>query len=216
MRYVLAFSLGVLVCFIVIHLIARPERAEQAQVAAVRSAPHRAGTSNTPPVGRPRIEGASGPEASTRTSAHSVASSAGHSVDGPRRPASELIEDMIASMGDPVMGKPLLAPHQALQTEAKDEPWSTDAETSLRNSLEGTLGTRFEYPSINCGSDLCEIQAATLGNEGQFDNEDFQTALGAMGKEAWWSTMQLGHPTCAYKGAGDGRELVVCFVTRGG
>jgi hypothetical protein len=133
--------------------------------------------------------------------------------DANQRPASELINKMINDMGDPVMGKPLLAPHEQVQTESRDEPWATQADGSLRNELQANLGSKFEFPSVTCATDICKIQPASTGAAG---SEDFTAAINVMGQEPWWSSMQLGHPSCAYQSAGDGRELVVCFLARNG
>lgn len=224
MRTIAAFILGVLACFIVMHSIdqgqvtsrakpiVRAVEADASRAPRVSSSPSQATDTATPSQAKPSQSApTSGPASLTRPNPPSD-----QQADRHQRPASELIDDMIHSAGDAVMGNPLLAAHQELQAQAKDQPWSTLATASIRDNLQSNLGSNYEFPAIDCGTDICEIQAATVNPVGGYSSEEFQNALRVMGQEPWWSTMQLGHPTCTYSGSKNGRALIVCFLAREG
>lgn len=227
MRTIAAFILGALACFIVMRFIAHDRPKPTAGEITADSDAARPSIANRPvaasAIERSLTRAASHDELSRSkpAPARGIAStlhdrSPDQQSSPHQRPASELIDEMIHSAGDAVMGNPLLAPHQQLQEEAKDDPWSTLATGSIRDNLQSNLGSNFEFPAVECGTDICEIQAATINPVSGFSSGEFQDTLRTMGQEPWWSTMQLGHPSCTYSGSKNGRALIVCFVAREG
>ena len=96
------------------------------------------------------------------------------------------------------------APHQAFQRKHADDLWSSAATDQLRRYLEEGLGTRFEFPELECRQDLCEIQAATVNRASNDDAADFQHVINSMPQQPWWQTLGFGAPTISLKSGSDG------------
>lgn len=232
-RSLIAFVAGALCCFVVLHLFehrSAPLRVERpsAEIPAPANSKEQSAPQTQWPVStgtdmpvKKAQSSLERPNAAdhVRTSGHvaTTAPTAPHEKNPDAgRPAAELTANMIANVGDAVMGRPLVAPHETLQAESKDENWSPQAQQELQDYFSGNLGTRFEFPVIDCRLDLCELQAATTTAEATTDVEDFNTLLRQLHDQAWWSTLQFDNQNCAFGAAGDRRGLIVCFFTRNG
>jgi hypothetical protein len=142
-----------------------------------------------------------------RTQSHP--SAAAHTV-----PAAVAINQWLSDPGDSAMGNPLAAPHQVFQGEHVDGQWSSAATQQLKDHLEDSLATKFEFPVIECRQDMCEVQAATVAPGPNDDVAEFQRIFYDMPTQPWWQSLGFGGPTFAVKSSGDGRELIVCFIAR--
>jgi hypothetical protein len=129
-------------------------------------------------------------------------------------PAATALTDWLTADGDRVMGNPLAAPHQELQSEKSDPQWSPGATQTLTNRLGDDFGGELEFPSIDCRTDMCEVQAATLSANQSDVMMDFQQSIYRMPQEEWWKQSGFGAPTFAVKGLPDGRDIIVVFISR--
>src|SRR5262245_19417624 len=98
MKYVMAFALGVLVCFVVMRTIDNGDRDRHVQTAVASVKPSGSDVATNAPT--PPYDAGRAPD-STRSTATPVPAGSNaareHLPAGPRRPASELIDDMITS-----------------------------------------------------------------------------------------------------------------------
>ncbi len=133
----------------------------------------------------------------------------------PRKSAAEFIAALEADDHKSAFPNPSIAPHQAMLNETPDPNWSQAAAQQLRDYLAEQLGNRFEYPLVQCGQDICEIQAATLpGSDRHVDVHDFQVADENMSLQPWWTSLEFDELTFQVDSEDDGRDVMIVFVTR--
>ena len=131
------------------------------------------------------------------------------------RPAAEFIAEFENDDHKSAFPNPATALHQAVQSETPDQDWSQMAAQQLSDYLTATLGSRFEFPLIQCGQDICEIQAASFVTGNHSDDErDFQRVFAAMSQQSWWAAFQFDEQTLEVTGTKNGRVVFVGFVTR--
>jgi hypothetical protein len=112
------------------------------------------------------------------------------------------------------MGNPLAAPHQVLQGEKPDDQWSPAATQALRDYLDANFGGQLEFPLVDCRTDICEIQAATLGPDQDDEAMRFRDAVSGMPQLPWWQSFGFGPPTFAINGQDHDRTLMIVFISR--
>ena len=149
----------------------------------------------------------------------STASTATHQIDQPKVPqksAADIIAALEADDHKSAFPNPSIAPHQAMLSETPDPNWSQAATQQLKDYLAAQLGNRFEYPLVQCGQDICEIDAATLlGSDTNADVLDFQASDENMRLQPWWATLQFDELTFQVDTVdGDGRDVMIVFITR--
>jgi hypothetical protein len=133
----------------------------------------------------------------------------------PKKSAAEIISALESDDHKSAFPNPSIAPHQVLLNETPDPDWSQAAAQQLRDYLAAELGNRFEYPLVQCGQDICEIQAATLpGSNRGVDVHDFQVSDENMHLQPWWSTLQFDELTFQVDSADDGIDVMIVFITR--
>jgi hypothetical protein len=133
----------------------------------------------------------------------------------PQKPAADIIAALETDDHKSAFANPSIAPHQAVMSETPDPDWSQAAAQQLRDYLAAQLGNRFEYPLVQCGQDICEIQAATiLGSDSNTDVRDFQMSDENMHLQPWWSTLQFDELTFQVDSVDDGRDVMIVFITR--
>lgn len=131
------------------------------------------------------------------------------------KPAAELIAAIENDDTKSAFPNPAIAAHQALLNEQSDPDWSQQAEQQLRDFLSAQLGNRFEYPLVQCGTDICEIQAASfVDGDSAADLRDFQRADSDMQLQPWWTTLQFDELTFQVQSSKNGRHLIIVFITR--
>jgi hypothetical protein len=132
----------------------------------------------------------------------------------PPRPAAEVLAEMVADDGSTAFPNPSAEPHQTLTSQSPDPDWSEQAAQQLRDYFTTQLGTRFEFPMIACGQNICEIQAASL-RDGSVENDvrDFQTVFYQMHAQPWWDQLQFDETTLRVQSKPK-RAFFVCFITR--
>jgi hypothetical protein len=136
------------------------------------------------------------------------------SNEQPPRPAAEVLAEMVTDDGSTAFPNPSAEPHQTLTSQSPDPDWSERAAQQLRDYLTSQLGTRFEYPLIECGQNICEIQAASLrGGSLEDDERDFQTVFYQMHAQPWWDQLQFDETTLRVQSKPK-RAFFVCFITR--
>jgi hypothetical protein len=148
----------------------------------------------------------------------SAATSAQHQSTqpkSPQKPAADIIAALETDDHKSAFANPSIAPHQAVMSETPDPDWSQAAAQQLRDYLAAQLGNRFEYPLVQCGQDICEIQAATmLGSDSHADVRDFQLSDENMRLQPWWLTLQFDELTFQVDSVDDGRDVMIVFITR--
>ena len=138
-------------------------------------------------------------------------------LPNPGRPAAELITAIETDDPKSVFQNPAVAAHQAMLSEAPDPDWSQMAAQQLRDYLAAQLGNRFEYPLVQCGQDICEIQAASfVGGNSDADLRDFQDVDYNMQQQPWWTTLQFDQLSFQVQASKNGRHLdkKLCPSTR--
>jgi hypothetical protein len=132
------------------------------------------------------------------------------------RPAAELFAEIETDdVKKSAFPDPIITAHQAMLNETPDPDWSQTAAQQLRDYLAAQLGNRFEYPLVQCGQDLCEIQAASFfGGDSDADERDFQTAENGMPLQPWWTTLQFDQFSTRFSSSKNGRILAIVMVTR--
>lgn len=136
------------------------------------------------------------------------------SNEQPPRPAAEVLAEMVTDDGSTAFPNPSAVAHQTLTSQRPDPDWSERAAQQLRAYLMSQLGTRFEYPLIECGQSLCEIQAASMrGGSLEDDVRDFQTVFNQMHAQPWWDQLQFDEQTLSVQSKPK-RAFFVGFITR--
>jgi hypothetical protein len=153
--------------------------------------------------------------ASVPSSTSSTASQQNDPPKAPQKSAADIIAALEADDHKSAFPNPSIAPHQAMLNETPDPNWSQAAAQQLRDYLAEQLGNRFEYPLVQCGQDICEIQAATLpGSDRHVDVHDFQVADENMSQQSWWTSLQFDELTFQVDSEDDGRDVMIVFITR--
>ena len=136
------------------------------------------------------------------------------SNEPPSRPAAEVLAEIVTDDGSTAFPNPSAAAHQTLTSQSPDPDWSEEAAQQLRAYLTSQLGTRFEYPLIECGQSICEIQAASMhGGSLEDDGRDFQTVFSRMHAQPWWGRLQFDEQTLSVRSKPK-RAFFVGFITR--
>ena len=132
------------------------------------------------------------------------------------RPAAELFAEILTDdVKKSAFPDPTIAAHQAMLNETPDPDWSQQAAQQLRDYLASQLGNRFEYPLVQCGQDLCEIQAASFfGGDSVADQYDFQVVENSMPLQPWWTTLQFDQLSGRFSSSKNHRVLAIVMVTR--
>jgi len=132
----------------------------------------------------------------------------------PPRPAAEVLAEMVTDDGSTAFPNPSAVAHQTLTSQSPDPDWSEEAAQQLRAYLTSQLDTRFEYPLIECGQSICEIQAASMrGGSLEDDVRDFQTVFNQMHAQPWWDQLQFDEQTLSVQSKPK-RAFFVGFITR--
>ena len=136
------------------------------------------------------------------------------SNEQPPRPAAEVLAEMVTDDGATAFPNPSAVAHQTLTSQSPDPDWSVEAAQQLRAYLTSQLDTRFEYPLIECGQSICEIQAASMrGGSLEDDVRDFQTVFNQMHAQPWWDQLQFDEQTLSVQSKPK-RAFFVGFITR--
>jgi len=128
--------------------------------------------------------------------------------------ASELLAKFIENSKDSVFQTPQSQGHAAMLAEEPDPQWSPVASGQLHDYLTQQLGDRFEFPVIECQTDICEIQAAGYAN-GNLDSDmrDFQMIVNNMHRQPWWNELGFDEQTLSTTQK-QARPLFIVYVTR--
>lgn len=177
--------------------------------------------SSTPSDASPTQGGLpSPPSSSSHTSGSPVAtrSSAPHQDSGappsPPKPASQLLANFIERLGHSAFQSPITQGHTAMLAEQPDPSWSPAASNQLNQYLSQQLGDRFEFPVVQCQSNICEIQAAGFpGVSGDPAASAFQEVVGKMHQQPWWSDLGFDEQILSVTDE-EGRMLFIVYVTR--
>jgi hypothetical protein len=140
----------------------------------------------------------------------------------PPKAAAELLKDTFDALAankkngnGKAFTNPLAGWHQQFAAETPDATWSVMAQSQAEAYLSDKSSQNIELVSVQCGSTVCEIQAASASAE---DSEkaanEWQSNLSAMSAESWWSTYGFATPNSAIFTAPDGRALMVTYLTR--
>ena len=131
------------------------------------------------------------------------------------KPASELIAAIENEEGKSAFPNPAIAEHQTVTSETPDANWSQTAAPQLADYFESALGSRFEFPLVQCGHDICELQAASfVAGDSAIDMHDFQQVYHDMREQPWWTALELDEQTLEVQSSKNGRNLFICFITR--
>jgi hypothetical protein len=138
-------------------------------------------------------------------------------------PAAEMIKSWVEGApaapvegSDPSPSPPPQSLHKELGAQERDAEWSEAAEAQLRDYFAYMVKDDWvEIISVYCGSELCEIQAATRSPESlAADIEDWQQLVASMPQQPWWASYGFSDPTSSSSVTADNRALFVAFVRR--
>ena len=111
---------------------------------------------------------------------------------------------------------PLATWHRKFAEDSPDPVWSKMAEGQAGAYLTGVLGPEFELVGIKCGSQFCEIQAAsTSSQDSEKTANTWQDKLSDMSHQSWWTSYGFASSNSAIWRVSDGRVLFVSYLTRG-
>ena len=106
--------------------------------------------------------------------------------------------------------------HKELEMEPVDPEWSGPS-TDMLTSYLATLDTKggLEFPSVQCRSTLCEIQAVSVlpGDNVRGGSADWQTFSSRMQNEPWFREM-FRDPILVVTMAPDGRVIYLNYFQR--
>ena len=63
---------------------------------------------------------------------------------------------------EPRFPSPNSAPHQLVLTQAADPDWSSQMDQTIYDRLTADVGSQFDISSVDCRTDICELQIAGL------------------------------------------------------
>jgi len=171
------------------------------------------GTANAAPL--PSVANSARPPVGQPPSAPAASPPAAHDADTDLKPASELFSMFVDDDPSQVFLSSTVQYHAALKSEAIDPVWAPDAANAIRSYLDSRYGERFEIASLDCRTDLCELQLAARhkGDLGT-DMRDMQQAVAQMKQEPWWSALAFDQENIAVGGSPDGRALLLWFCSR--
>ena len=93
-------------------------------------------------------------------------------------------------------------------------PIRSGRQSPPRDYLAEQLGTRFEFPAVDCQADICEIQAAGYENGNlNADIHNFQMIVNAMHQQPWWNALGFDEQTLSTTEK-QGRPLFIVYITR--
>jgi hypothetical protein len=136
-----------------------------------------------------------------------------------QKPAVQLISETFVALeaAEPKGGfeNPLGSWRRRFVSDTPDPVWSQMAEMQAASSLFGRLGPDIELIGIHCGSQVCEVEAASTSAENsEIAANRWQENMSTMTKESWWSAYDFSVPNSAIWSAPDGRALIVSYLTR--
>jgi len=148
-------------------------------------------------------------------SSAAASTSATQDSDTDLKPASELFSMFVEDDPSQVFLSSTVQYHAALKSESVDPAWAPDATHAIRDYLASRYGERFEIASLDCRTDLCELQlAARKKGDVDTDMRDMQQAVAQMKQEPWWSALAFDQESTAVGGSPDGRALLLWFCSR--
>jgi hypothetical protein len=175
----------------------------------------RSTTVGTTAESAPGIDGVASATHPAGKSTSSAPTSPSPMEDVDRKPAAELFSMFVDDDPSQVFLSGTVQYHAALKSEAVDPAWAPDAMNAIRDYLTSRYGQRFEIASLDCRTDLCELQLAAR-QKGDLDTDmrDMQQAVALMKQESWWSALAFDQESTAIGGSPDGRALLLWFCSR--
>jgi hypothetical protein len=100
--------------------------------------------------------------------------------------------------------------HEAVAAEPIDQDWGPMAESQMSRFLSNQLTPNFEFMSVDCRTDLCELNLVAPSTG---DAHEFAAALKLMQQQPWWTTLKFDQEsgTVSFE---DDRLVVVYFFSR--
>ena len=108
--------------------------------------------------------------------------------------------------------------HELAQKEPMDPDWGPTSNQELSDLLHGQLGGRFDIPTVNCRTDICEIMAASkIGGSPNEDMQAFQRIPQLLRQQPWFAASgfdMANTPMMFGSSPPDERVLVIMYITR--
>ena len=176
-----------------------------AESATARRADSRTGAAASPPVGSAAPLAAPVPTTQAAPAAAPL-------------PPERLLEDMLDKSTAGVFVSEVSQGHELAQKEQIDPDWGPTSNQELSDLLKSQLGDRFDIPTINCRTDICEIMAASkIGGSPNEDMQEFQRIPQLLRQQPWFSGSGFdlaNTPMMFGSSPPDERVLVIMYITR--